>query len=168
MEKANKPIYKKWWFWVIVILVIGIIANPSSFKKGIEEGMHTNTNIEESKTAEKYTIIGGELGEFGKEIILNKDTDMPSSKYLYKLPAGNYTVTTTNNKYSTISVVKDEIIKNDNNNYPEELSYVGEQYMLTASNDDLNGRAKKSIDITLNEDESFLVLDKEELIFEKK
>lgn len=27
MEKVNKPIYKKWWFWVIVVLFLGMIGN---------------------------------------------------------------------------------------------------------------------------------------------
>lgn len=41
-EKTKKPIYKKMWFWVLVIILIGIIASSSG------------SNKPENKTVDKY------------------------------------------------------------------------------------------------------------------
>lgn len=124
------------------------------------EDTSTTTNNETSTEVQKetYTIKSGDLGEYGKEVILNKNTDAPSKKYLYKLPSGSYEVTTTNEKYSTFWIVKDEVVRTGTPNYPEELSYVSEQYMLTASDNLLNGQASNKVDITLNDDESILLI----------
>jgi len=27
-EKVKKPLWKRWWFWVIAIIIIGAVANP--------------------------------------------------------------------------------------------------------------------------------------------
>lgn len=126
----------------------------------------TGCNLEDTKNnqstnevkEEVYTIKNGELGDYGKEVILNKDTDLPAKKYLYKLPSGNYKVTTTNEKYSTFWIVKDEVVRTGTSDYPEELNYVSEQYMLTASDNLLNGQATNTASITLNNDESILLI----------
>lgn len=120
----------------------------------------TNTTSETTNEVQKeiYNIKSGDLGEYGKEIVLNKNTDAPSTKYLYKLPSGNYEVSTTNEKYSTFWIVKDEVVQTGTPSYPEELNYVGEQYMLTASDNLLNGKATNNANITLNDDESILLI----------
>lgn len=129
----------------------------------------TEAATETSTPAEKYILVGEELGEYGRKVILNKNTDMPVEKYLYKLPAGTYTVTTTNEKMSAFSVVKDEIgIEEGNTDYPETLQYVGQQYLLTAGDDDFNGYASKSVVVTLAEDECFQLIGADTFIFEKK
>ena len=151
VEKVKKPIYKKWWFWVIVVLLVfGLF------------GMGGNKD-EEKATAENedtvtYELVGGEVGEYGTVITLNKDTDMPVDKYMYKLPAGDYTVTTTNQKVSAFYVAKDEIGQEEGNTeYPEILVPVTEEYMLTAGDDDLNGHAQKEVTISIKSDESIVL-----------
>ena len=139
--------------------------NPTTSEKNLEEKINTNTIIE--PISEIYTITGEELGEYGKKIILNANTDMPVSKYLYKLPSGTYDIKTTDKKYATFWLVKDQIIKNSDNDYPEELEYVNEQYMLTSGEDDFNGKAKKNIQIEIHSDESILIIGNSTLICEK-
>lgn len=164
MEKL-KELSKKWWFWVIaVLLVFGLIG------VGLEDTSNTNVNEsvqKENKNTVKYELTGEELGEYGREVILNKNTDLPATKYLYKLPAGKYKGTTTFEKMATFWIVKDEVVKTGTEKYPEELNYVSEQYGLTAGDDDFNGMAKKEVEFTLNSDESILLIGHNNYIFEK-
>lgn len=164
MEKL-KELSKKWWFWVIVvILILGIIGMDSDDTSN----MNVNSNKkEEVKRPVKYELIGEELGEYGKEVVLNKNTDMPAKKYLYKLPAGEYKATTTFEKMATFWIVKDKVVKTGTDEYPEELNYVSEQYGLTAGDNDFNGMAKKEVKISLNDDESILLIGTDKFIFEK-
>lgn len=137
--------------------------------KATTESKTTTEIIQEDTTHEAvvYALKGQELGEYGKKITLNANTDMPVDKYLYKIPAGKYKVTTSESKfYVAFFIVKDEITTEDNPNYPEVLDYVSEQYMLTNTDDDLNGLASKEVEITLGEDESIQIDDKKELLFE--
>lgn len=46
-EKANKPLYKRWWFWLIILMII-IIAIGSGGSDGIESQNSTSGNIEDS------------------------------------------------------------------------------------------------------------------------
>ncbi len=116
-----------------------------------------------------YEIKGEKLGEYGKKVILNENTDLPATKYLYKLPAGTYEVTTDTDKMASFFIVKDEITQNsDNPDYPEELNYVSsEGYLLTAGDNDFNGHAKKSVTVELAEDESFQIVGTDTLFFTK-
>lgn len=59
MENEEKPIYKKWWFWVIiVILIFTIIGNSEDMQKGVNDGMNTSTNnmLVKEKTLEENVI----------------------------------------------------------------------------------------------------------------
>lgn len=120
-----------------------------------------------AEPAEKlYCIIGNEIGQYGKTVILNADTDMPIEKYLYKIPAGKYKVTTTFKKSASFSIVKDTPINNpENSPYTEELQYVDPPYLMTAGDDGFNGQAKKEIEITIAEDESICITGNNEFLF---
>ena len=145
-------------------------GNNTAETKAVTEKETVNTTINTTNAAkEKFVITGEELGEFGRKVVLNGNTDMPVDKYLYKLPAGTYTVTTTNIKISAFSIVKDEIgIEEGNADYPEILQYVGQQYLLTSGEDNLNGNASKSVVVTLKEDESFQLVGDDTFVFEKE
>ncbi len=161
-----KKLIKKWWFWVIVIF-IGI-----PFMAGVFEGIgdivtgnvSTNTAIENTTnntitetSKETYTLKGGEIGEYGKKVTLNANTDMPVDKYLYKLPAGKYKVTTDNKKTTSFFIVKDNITKNQNEKYPEELNIV-QSYLITNSD---------NIEIELKNDESIQIIDNDSITLTK-
>lgn len=45
-EKIKKPIYKKWWFWVIIICVIGIIAFQGSQMDTKQVSSTTSNKVE--------------------------------------------------------------------------------------------------------------------------
>ena len=164
--KLDKQLLKKWWFWVIIVAVLGVIGLATG---GGDTSTTTDSSTNTNEQAVKYTITGETLGQYGKEITLNKDSDMPVKKYLYKLPAGTYKVTTTFDKMASFYVVKDAIGTDEGNStYPEALQYVGEAYLLTAGSNDFNGSAKKEVTITLNGDESVSVVGTETFVFEKQ
>ena len=153
MKEKLKKLSKKWWFWVIIaFLIIGSI------------GMESDNNTQ----SKKYILTGESVGKYGKEVILNKNTDLPTTKYLYKISSGNYKVTTTYEKIAVFYIVKDEINTTGNAEYPEELNYVGEAYTLTNGNDVLNEQINKSVEITILDDESIEIVGTETLIFEKE
>lgn len=148
----NKPFYKRGIFWIVIIVVliiIGFFADSSD---------NNTVNPEETNNSEiSYTLTGETLGEYGKKITLNKDTDMPVEKYLYKLPAGSYVITTSEDKTVAFNIVKDKIITNKDEKYPEELDYV--------ENNLIKQNEKKTI--TLKDDESIQIIGKSTIKIEK-
>ena len=153
---------KKWWFWVIIIvLILGAIGS-------LEDDSNSTSNITNNAVGTKYTLVGGKTGEYGKEVILNKNSDFPVKKYLYKIPAGTYKVTTSYEMLSEFWIVKDQIVKTGTEKYPEELNYVGEAHDLTNGDNNFNGRASKELTVKIAEDESVLINGTETLIFELK
>lgn len=63
----NKPIYKKWWFWVLIILFVGILSpknNTNSINTdNTSQVSYQNENVSESKQEEN------ESSETNKEVI---------------------------------------------------------------------------------------------------
>lgn len=117
-------------------------------------------SMSDDSSKKTYTITGETLGEYGKKITLNKNTDMPVDKYLYKIPAGTYTATTNNDSKTSFFIVKDEIHKTDDEKYPEELNYVeGSSYLLTKG---------ETIEFTIKEDESIQLVGTDNLIITEK
>lgn len=171
--KESKEFYKNWKFYAIVFAVLfvgsavinGITGNDKD-KRGISSS--TNSSKEETVFA-SYTIVGQTTGEYGREVILNANSNAPASKYLYKLPSGKYKVNTTYEKMASFFIVKDKIkIDSDNKDYPETLDYVeGKSYLLTAGEDDFNGKAKKEVEVTIEKDESVQIVGSPQLTFKK-
>ncbi|MBQ9041792.1 MAG: hypothetical protein IJ111_03165 [Eggerthellaceae bacterium] len=141
--------------------------SPSS--NAASSASSSSSGSSETAIAAKYELSGAELGKYGTAVVLNKDTDMPVEKRLYKLPAGKYTVTTTNDKLSSFFIVKDEVgIEEGNEVYPETLQYVGEEHLLTAGTNDFGGHAKKEVTIEIAADESILLpTDKDTIVAEE-
>lgn len=52
-NKVKKPIYKKWWFWVIIVVILSAIFGTSGAKDGIEDGAKDAINSAEQQTEEK-------------------------------------------------------------------------------------------------------------------
>ena len=171
-KKEMKPILKYGIIalaWVLY-LVIGFASNAANDTPAVIDQTQQTEQTQQTKTATgKYVLVGEELGEYGKKIVLNENTDMPVDKFLYKLPAGEYKVSTTKDKVASFFIVKDEIGREEGNSeYPDVLQYVGEGYRITAGDDDFNGTVKKSVTVTLHEDESFQLVGTDEFIFEKQ
>ena len=94
-EKVKKPIYKKWWFWVlIVLLVFGLFGSlgGGSDEEGATEPTQEEATEETTENADVITLTAGEVGEYGKEIVMNEGTDMEENLIVYYLPAGDYTI----------------------------------------------------------------------------
>lgn len=60
-----------------------------------------------------FYITEGEKGDYGFELTLNKGTEFEETKYYYHVPAGEYTITNVGSNRAQVSVLSDEIIKND-------------------------------------------------------
>ena len=101
-EKVKKPIYKKWRFWVIiVILVLGVFGMGGNSN----EEATTDTTAEQTEEAkETITLTAGEIGDYGKEIVMNEGTDMPENLIVYYVPAGDYTVKNVGKNMTQVSV----------------------------------------------------------------
>lgn len=130
-----------------------------------EETTEESTEEKSGGAEEEYSednadivVVAGELGDYGRSITLNANTDLSDERYLYKIPAGNYKVITTWEKLTSFGIVKDDneiaIDPETNNEY---MPHVGDDYFLTAGEDDFNGHAEKEVVITLGEDESIWI-----------
>lgn len=69
--KASKPLYKKWWFWAIIILIIASVA-----------GSNDTDNINSNKVAQ---TVSGDLVETG-----NTEEDPQISEEDYKTMCNSY------------------------------------------------------------------------------
>lgn len=144
---------------LLYILVV-IMASFTLIGCSLEDGNNENGIIEKDEIKEEvkekktYRIVSDFLGDNGKDVVLNANTDSPVKKRLYKLPRGTYEVSTETDKFATFFIVKDGVVNTGDAPYTEELDYVSKQYTLTNGNNDLNGSAKKSVIITLNDNES--------------
>lgn len=58
------------------------------------------------ETTEPFTIelVAGEKGEYGELITINKDTEFEETYYIYRVPAGTYTVTNTGDHMGQFNV----------------------------------------------------------------
>lgn len=137
---------KKFLLIIATVLVSLSLIGCTSDKKPVKKV--------EVKKEVKYRIVSDYLGDNGKDIVLNANSDSPTTKRLFKIPSGTYEVSAETNKFATFFIVKDKIILEKEDKYPESLDYVSNQYILTNGSNDLNGTAKKSVIITLNDDES--------------
>ncbi|MDR1563914.1 MAG: hypothetical protein LBS74_03045 [Oscillospiraceae bacterium] len=160
----------KWWGWVLIAIAFLLLLSQCGKNPDKKSTDLSSSSISSQQQTEKliYTIKGEELGEYGKKITLNKDSDTPVDKYIYKLPSGSYKVTTAAENIAAFSIVKDELNNNGDEKYPEELNYIGGQYLLTLGTDTLNGKAVKEVVVTINDDESIQIVGTDEFVFEKQ
>lgn len=54
-NKENKPIYKKWWFWLIlVIIVVGFVSQGESLKSN---NVSVDNEQKQTENIEKFTLV---------------------------------------------------------------------------------------------------------------
>lgn len=105
--KVKKPIYKKWWFWLIVaVLLISVVSGSDSNETTDAEPVVAETPVEDETL--EIEIIAGELGEYGQDLVLNENTDMPDATIGYFVPAGTYEITNIGDYKSQANVYKNE------------------------------------------------------------
>jgi hypothetical protein len=120
---------------------------------------------EEAPVAEIIEISNNDTTN-AKEVVLNADSDMPVTKFLHKVDAGTYQVTTNFDKVVPVAIVKDEINVIENSDYPDELNFV-EIFKLTGNPEKFEGSVGNKI-ITIAEDESISLADSPATIFLEK
>lgn len=140
---------------MIAIIAIALFVLISACGNSVAE----KNSASQADLSEGVIAISSEKpGEYGRLVTLNANSDMHAEMCFYKVPAGNYKVTTDFKKEASINIVKDEVKNTGSGMYPEELVYVGETYKLTAG---------EEIRITIGEDESILLGCAETVFLEK-
>ncbi|NPD32711.1 hypothetical protein HLV35_05425 [Eggerthellaceae bacterium zg-997] len=148
---SGKPLYKRWWVWVIVVVVLagafggGKGEQQSAQIKGAEApkaaehskdagktekngakepetekpavkgseagkdaGAEAKTESEAAKSPKPITLVAGEKGEYGKELVMNEERLI-----VYYVPGGTYSVKNIG-KYGTQVTVYEGVRKGDN------------------------------------------------------
>ena len=52
-SNVKKPIFKKWWFWVIIVVILAAIFGNTGAKNGVEDGAKDAISSTEQQTEEK-------------------------------------------------------------------------------------------------------------------
>lgn len=67
-NEIKKPIFKKWWFWLIIIIILPILFGNTGTKNGSEDEAKDTTNL-----AEQQTIASTD--KFAEDIQTNTSSD---------------------------------------------------------------------------------------------
>lgn len=114
--EAKKPFYKKWWFFVIIgVVVLALISGSVSgdnsdvsenSSEELTEIVSTEENFAEvtmgeqtQSTQEEKLIIeleGDTDGQYSTLLVLNEGTEDEMSRYVQIIPAGTYKATNIN------------------------------------------------------------------------
>jgi hypothetical protein len=110
MQGHKKPLFKKWWFWLIVVFFLSAIASGGSDAESASATV-TPPTTQAPTTEETVTIelIAGEPGEYGELFTINKDTEFEETYYIYRIPAGTYTVTNAGEYMNQFNVYSGEV-----------------------------------------------------------
>lgn len=103
----------------LVLSALTACDEPSTAASQSPEPSTTTT-----QTAEKlsFTLVAGEKGEYGEWFTINKDTEFEENYYVYRVPAGTYTVTNAGKYMDQFNVYGDKVYTTDAGR--EELSDV--------------------------------------------
>lgn len=88
-EKPKKPIFKRWWFWVLVVLIVGGALAPKE-KAAVPA---PDPAVEAAPARLSFELSADDPGEYGQEIVLNAGTENEYHCYAFHIPAGDYRVT---------------------------------------------------------------------------
>ena len=103
-EKVKKPLFKRWWFWaIIVLLVIGMFSPKKESKTEPIKDEPVKTEeapaVQEPEKAEEpeeqalsFVLMDDEVGDYGVEVVINEGTEFEEKEIAYYIPAGVYTV----------------------------------------------------------------------------
>lgn len=114
-----------------ILLIIGVVITPNKSKdsspqspvvteavtetvteeksdaiseEATEEITESNTSTEEAADNNLSFVLGGEVGEYGKEVTLNAGTDFEENEIMFHIPAGSYTVTNNSSAATQLTV----------------------------------------------------------------
>ena len=60
MEKEKKPVYRKWWFWLIILLVIAGISGVAFGDPNANPTSTSTTSDTTTQTTERFTLVDSE------------------------------------------------------------------------------------------------------------
>lgn len=99
--KVKKAIYKKWWFWaIIVLLVIGMFGLGGN--SGEDTTSDTTEQTQEEASSDSILLTFGDLGEYG-----TKETVGEKEYIAYRVPSGTYTITNKSENMAQVTIYKD-------------------------------------------------------------
>lgn len=108
----NKKIFKKWWFGVIIVLVIGFIFGPKENIKGENYILSYTWNLKDTKIDTTIPFDDGTVEEY-KYVVLgieNNQKDLKSGKYEISTnenPKATFMIYITNEYYEKPSEIPD-------------------------------------------------------------
>lgn len=112
IEKNKKPIYKKWWFWlIIIILFLGIYGSETNNRNNIINTSEDN-KVENSSGTETNTSLSGTNGKDFFNILCEVAEVEPTSGVeignfiVYKASNSNYSIEVETNKSDEIYYIK--------------------------------------------------------------
>ena len=124
-DKVKKPIFKKWWFWaIIIVLVVGIFGSggKSDEEATPEATPETTTEQTQEASTDAITLTFGELGEYGTSEKLEQDGEVLKEYIAYRVPSGTYTVTNKGKNRTQVTVYKDGTSVNEDGNVEQNMS----------------------------------------------
>lgn len=88
-EKEKKPLYKKWWFWLIVVFVLWVVGHGLSESSAVPDGSTPSeiTSVDESKNflIDSELKVCDVLNGSGTEVIGQRAYINISSEQLQKI-----------------------------------------------------------------------------------
>lgn len=120
-ENVSEAPKKKHGGIIAVIVLLAIFFIASGGKSDEKAPKATEPNIVQQETSapaepdEPFTIVisAEEKGEYGELIELNKGTELEESYYVYRVPAGTYTVTLTGKYMDQFNVYGETVYTNE-------------------------------------------------------
>lgn len=90
-----------------------VVSDEEDLQVQIEETIEETVEdtVEDTTEMESLTIelIAGEPGEYGELFTMNKGTEFEETYYIYRIPAGTYTVTNIGEYMNQFNVYSDEV-----------------------------------------------------------
>lgn len=156
-QEKNEKTYKKWLkiSKIMLIVFVAVLFLGAILPKS--DTTPSGQSSESEQIGKTYEITGGVIGDYGRKVTLNANTDMPIDRYLQKIPAGTYKVSTDQKVTTYVGIVKDATAMTGNERYPEELQYIVTQKFEPG----------ETFELTLAEDESFLIYDGDIVTFKE-
>ena len=130
--KVKKSIFKKWWFWVIVVLVIGAIGGVINQNKTNSQSSKNNTTATVSTTAETTTV--------------KETTAVPPTTKSAKEIESTFKKSCKTIDYKTLS-------RNPNKHKGENLNFTGEVIQVQESDSLFSDTTQVDLRINVTKDE---------------
>lgn len=123
--KIKKPVYKRWWFWLLILGLLGSCGKKDEAPAGKQDGFGSSqeTSVDNNKEVEpeepepeppvdepfRIELVAGEKGEYGEPYVVNKGTEFEESYIVYRVPVGTYAVTNIGEYMNQFTVYSEEL-----------------------------------------------------------